>query len=218
MTFLNKQASMVALRLSIGAYTGGAFAATLCSGYAPGSHPDELVVSDMTFNGNDADDCYGVVMENDDGGNVWTTPGWLLFGKDDASQTIGGIDFTLTSGTLGDTSGVWDLSWEEVGLPGYDLSLDFVGVLKASDRFASYLFSDLNFTADGSGDGTWEISYINNGGQIPSLSHLSLYYKNAEGGKPPGGGPIPEPSFIALFGMGLLGMGLSHIRRKRKAA
>ena len=38
-----------------------------------------------------------------------------------------------------------------------------------------------------------------------------------EGGTPPVGG-VPEPSLVALFSMGLLGMGLSHHRRKRKAS
>ena len=46
-----------------------------------------------------------------------------------------------------------------------------------------------------------------------AISHIAIY---GGGGAPPGN--VPEPSFIALFGMGLLGMGLSYSRRKRKAA
>ncbi|RKZ63599.1 MAG: hypothetical protein DRQ44_09935 [Gammaproteobacteria bacterium] len=58
---------------------------------------------------------------------------------------------------------------------------------------------------------------INSGSGKPAgLSHISFYDTGDGGGNPPSG--IPEPGVVALFGMGLLGMGLSHLRRRRKVS
>lgn len=219
--------------LILAALSGNVLAApTLCSAGSP--HADGLSVSDMTFQGNNANDCYGVVSANDSGSNVWTDTGWTLFAKDDvggalSGGTILGITFSLDA--LPNTaakSGTWVLSWAQTGLPGYDLTMDVVGVLKASNGFASYLFEDLMFTADGSGSGTWKITYENNGGQIPDLSHLSLYYKNAvhsststssTSGQTTSGSQVSEPGMLGLIGLGLLGQAfLLRQRRRRQEA
>ena len=47
------------------------------------------------------------------------------------------------------------------------------------------------------------------------ISHVTEFDGEGGGG---GEGNVPEPTVIALFGMGLLGMGLSRIRKKRKTS
>lgn len=178
----------------------------------------------MSFRGSSADDCYGLVIGNDQGGNVWpVTPkqaGWALFAKDDVggAQTTGvvnGIRFTLDA--LPDTqaqSGTWVLSWAKVGDPGHDLTMDIVAVLKGGNRFASYLLEHETFTGSPTtAAGTWQITHTNNGGQIPALSHLSLYYCNAThsstsstGGGASTGNGVPAPGVLLLVTAGILGL------------
>ena len=78
----------------------------------------------------------------------------------------------------------------------------------------AYLFEDVEFGVNGG----FNNFTINNGGQeVNNYSHVSGFVRESDddGGDKPN---VPEPSFIALFGIGLLGMGLTYIRRKRKAA
>ena len=46
-------------------FSNSTLAATLCSASAPGAHPDGLSVNDVTFGISSANDCYGVVEDND---------------------------------------------------------------------------------------------------------------------------------------------------------
>lgn len=65
--------------------------------------------------------------------------------------------------------------------------------------------------------GSWTTP-LNNQGEPRNLSHISFYDTKRDGGGGGGqGGQAPEPNVLALFGMGLAVMGLSGIRRKRKA-
>lgn len=90
-------------------------------------------------------------------------------------------------------------------------------VVKASTQFAIYTYQPgINF-------GTWTTAgLVNNGGNQPTLSHLSFYI-GAGGGEPGGGGeepgdggglPVPEPGALGLIGLGIAAVGL----RRRKAA
>ncbi|MDO8937565.1 MAG: PEP-CTERM sorting domain-containing protein [Methylicorpusculum sp.] len=49
------------------------------------------------------------------------------------------------------------------------------------------------------------------------ISHISVYYRRGQNGGGGGGGSVPEPGMIALLGTGLLGFGLTHLRKRKKA-
>ncbi|WP_404358288.1 PEP-CTERM sorting domain-containing protein [Methylotuvimicrobium sp. KM1] len=234
-TKINRPA-IAAFALAAALFAGGSQAATLCSAYtAPDTHLDGLSVEDVTFKGNNANDCYGFIDTSaGPGGNptsdtVWADTGWTQFAKDesgtsgDIEGTVLGIEFTLSASTFASNSGTWLLAWEKVDEPGYDLKMDVVANLKAANGSASYLFEDLTFTSNGNGSGAWEITFAGPGqGDNPSLSNMTLWYQNAtstppNGGGGPGGGQVPEPHLILLMGIGLVGFGATKFRKTTKA-
>ena len=198
-------------------------AASYCGGSL--SNEDGLSKDDMSFNAASASDCYGVASGNDNASAIngllnWQDPAgnWTLLAKS-ADGGVGygslsGIDFTL-SATAG-TVGTWTLSAVDTNGPAYadlPVTMDFVGVLKASNGFAAYYFDDA--LVGGGNSGSWTIAFTNRGGQIPDLSHLSLYTRvDATGGIP----PIPEAETYAMMLVGLGLVGFMARRRTRMPA
>ena len=193
-------------------------AATYCSS---GTNSDGLSVQDVTFQPGtqvtrNSTDCYGVVSGNlTEQTNVeaWSDPEYSwehLMGTDGAwTAEYETLKFTLSGTGFDDgNSGEWTLMWEDVA-PGTptDLpaTLDFVIGLKASDRYALYLFDDilLEPNPDNSGRGEWRITFENNGGQIPGLSHVELFVR---------GNTVPEPATLLLVACGLVSLA-SSLRR-----
>lgn len=176
----------------------------------PGPNSDGLSLADVTFRGSSADNCYGVVVDNDKADNIGFA-GFAELLKSDGTGTgsIGGVNFTLTGVVNGTSAGVWTLSWVDPAPIDLPLTLDLVVVLKASDRFASYLFTnELIQAMPDSGAGTWKIEYENEGGQIPGLSHMSIYAKIRTTTI------VGEPGTLGLFGAGLALVGLLGRRRR----
>ncbi|MBU1395054.1 MAG: PEP-CTERM sorting domain-containing protein [Gammaproteobacteria bacterium] len=191
-----------------------AMAASYCG--ASLSNADDLSKSDMSFDSMAASDCYGVSSGNDDALTIntlanWADPDpaltWALLAKSDTgnnSGSLSGIDFTLTAST--GTAGTWTLEAFDSNGPSYanlPATMDFVGVLKASNGFAAYWFDDVTVSAGNAG--TWTIAFVNKGGKTPDLSHLSLYTRiDGSGGIP---AAIPEARTYAmmLVGLGLVG-------------
>lgn len=217
--FLN---NLLGAALLLGTVGVAQAAATYC---VPGSNSDGLALSDMTYNGNNANDCYGVVSGNDNlafvNGLKWGND-WSFLAKDDfpggttqGSGSFLGINFTLAVDA--GKSGNWTLTGTDtngtapLNLPA---TLDLVGVLKGSTNFALYLFDDVVF--DGTDGGTYTIKFTTkNGNSVPDISHLSLYVREGTQSDTPPNNRIPEPTLPLLLGSGLLGMTL--VRRLRKA-
>ncbi len=175
-------------------------------------------VSDMLLNGQNADACSGPNAGNDSEtllnnlGGLFAGNPWTKIAKDDSpggaadSGSLGGINFSV-SATAG-PSGTWDLTWSGA-LPA---SIDLVAVIKGSTKWSAFLFDDEMLLAPGanSPNDTWRITFYNTGGEIPALSHLSLYGRDVEPNT-----PVPEPSTILLLGGGLLGMAIYRRRPKK---
>jgi PEP-CTERM motif len=134
-----------------------------------------------------------------------------------ATNVLGGFQFTL-SGITAATGGTYTLGIIDTnGLgtpPNLPFFLDFVLYLKGGQAdTAAYLFDDT--LVDTSGGGVWNVTFLNNGGNIPNLSNISVYVRE---GKDPNfpGDEIPEPASLALVGLGLLAAAATR-RRKGQA-
>lgn len=179
------------------------------------TNPDSvLTVDEVKLNGINSDDCYGVVLSNQvDVSALWggLIDPWTGEAKSDEGDTfdLGGVTFAVTAEQL--TEGDWSLLLTG---PDGQITVDLIVVLKSADRYAAYFFDDWTFTVPTDEDGTYHISFVNNGGQTPVLSHLSLFARIAEEpGTPPT--QIPEPGSLVLLGLGFAGLAL--VRRRRRS-
>ena len=131
---------------------------------------------------------------NDD--DLFGTQTWSLLGKSDTAND-----------PVTDISGVKDGAW---GLSG-SYTGDIVVSIKAGNGYSMYFFDDVSQVSGGffNTSGT-----LNNGGNQPNLSHLTVF--TAAGGLNPG--TVPEPSTYAMFGAAFLILGITGYRsRSRKS-
>lgn len=200
----------------------------------PGQTADGQALSNVKFRSVNSNDCYGLgtTQLNGDANELaavnstkWATlPAPDLFSllqkSDNSDQTADVWKLTAGSGS----SGTWNLTYTGAVSPLY---MDFVVLLKAAQSqsgWALYFFDNVKFTSDeNSGSGSYQITWTNNGGNTPGLSHLSLFGRIGEGGgggdclpgDPSCGGNVPEPHGLALVGLGLLGVAVARRRRMR---
>ena len=205
---MDKKALLAGALLTVGvAASGSVVAAGYCS---QGLATEGISPTDMTWIGvGAATDCYGVVAVNTPADlSLWSTDWTLLDKTDDAGfPSYYGLDFVITA--AGGGSGTWALSWTGTfndpanPLDTLPQNFDFVFGLKAGPEYAAYLFDNVLIGASpGGASGTYSIVFTNPGGQIPDLSHISLY-----GYYDPAGGPayVPVPAAVWLFGSALVG-------------
>ncbi|MFA5984463.1 MAG: PEP-CTERM sorting domain-containing protein [Methylococcaceae bacterium] len=194
--------------------------------YATACGTGNLDTGNVGFRGNASDGCGGVFSGNDSLAAVNTEANNLKFGgtdwlfslRDDSpgnpgsgSNSFFGLNWTLSvdSGKTGN----WILSIADplpVSLP---ISIDFLAVLKGGTSWSAYFFDNEVFTTVGSSSGTFNIVFINNGGQIPDISHLTLYARSGDLPLTASGDSVPEPTTVLMLGLGMLG--LVGIRRLR---
>lgn len=210
-----------ACTLSGSAVLGGASTddATLSMNGGPANESDACHVSTLGSGGNTS----GTLLADAFGGADFTRIAKLGESPDPAFL---GINFTLTAtgATSGSTSGTWTLAWT-----GGPANLDLVFAIHASNRTGSFLFDDVPLVADASGTGTWKIEWLNNGGQVPGFSNLTVWARQGDGPLPctgpdcdpePCTGPdcdpvqVPEPGTLSILGLGALALAARVRRRK----
>lgn len=122
---------------------------------------------------------------------------------------LGGVTFVVTA-DQNQNAGNWSVTWTDVGgPPDLPLVVDFIVGLFGGNNGAGYLFQGVLLpVSPTTGNGTFDINFVNNGGQQPGLSHLLL-----AGGNPRTTRQVPEPATAALVATALLAG--AFLRRRR---
>ena len=182
-----------------------------CTGVSLGTSS----TSDFTLNGADANACVISTVNPDQGNNgnpsgFSPSPfgtGWTLLTKvsgGTSPKVLDGVSFnwSLTGNgpTLGQShDGDWSIGADK------SIKVDLVVAMHAANRSGAFLFTDTTLVANQTQQGTWEINWVNQGGQNPAYSNASLWVRNVTA--------VPEPETYALMLAGLAAIGFIASRR-----
>lgn len=122
---------------------------------------------------------------------------------------LGGVTFQVTA-DHNQNAGGWTVTWTDVGgPPDLPLVVDLIVGLFGGNHGAGYLFQGVLLpVSPTTGQGAFDINFLNNGGQQPGLSHLLLAGGNARTTR-----QVPEPATAALVATALLAG--AFLRRRR---
>lgn len=130
---------------------------------------------------------------------------WVAAGKEIQNGNGTALSFsagTFTSAASTEKNGTWSL-----GLNNNALIQALVISVKGGNGWSAYLFDPANLASSFSG--TWStLGLLNNGGNQPSISHISAYY--VVGQQPPQ--PIPTPALIP----GAIGVSAALLRKRKQ--
>jgi hypothetical protein len=197
-------------------YAAGLLAAmssqTAFAAACTGSNVGTSQTTDVTFAGLASDACVISGVNPQAGPNGDTSGfsgtfggGWSLLGKvtsSSGSSTVDGVNFTWGFTQTTGTTGTWSLMADQA------LTMDLVFAMHASNHSGAFLFDDQSLVADAVTPGTWSIHWLNNGGNVPDFSNLTLFARDITT-------PVPEPETYALMLAGLGAMGWVARRRKK---
>lgn len=139
---------------------------------------------------------------------------WLFNGKYDNIGTSSGTD---ASSLFNFSGGAQSGTFDKVGTWSYS-DVMFIFKSGGDTNLIGYLI-DTSASIGGVYSTPFEFPPFSAANGNPSdkgISHISVYYRNTNGGGGGNtGGQVPEPSIIALMGMGLIGMGVSRLRKTK---
>lgn len=127
------------------------------------------------------------------------------------SATFNGITFTSFGFTqdAGNKSGTWSITTNQAA------KFDLVFAMHAGGYTDAFLFDGMTTLANVTATGTWKIEWLNDGGQVPSYSNLTLFVRDVEAGSPSQGTPVPEPETLLLTLTALAALPIISRRRKQ---
>jgi len=207
---------MMFSRLSLFALAAGTVALALpahaadCTGINLGSSQ----TSDFTLGGVDSSACVISDQNPDQGPNGNSSgfspdpfgSGWTLVAKVNSELppvSLDGVSFHWGITGVPGSSGGWSIAADQ------SVTLDLVVAMHASNYSGAFLFDDIQLTANQTQLGTWQISWLNNGGQVPDYSNASLWVRDVSVS------PVPEPT---TYGLMLAGLGLvGFLARRRRS-